>query len=332
MDIRLVDPADAPSMRRFHEIGWRAEKEDGRPWNAFWTLSEMTAVMSEPTDDARLDGVALFEGDRMVAGGVVHLSLLGNVDKAWLFPAVEPELRGRGLGSALLQGLVDHAREHGRTEMLGGTSIPFAERESSSVLRFAEKHGFRVANSEVCRSLPLPVDEGLLAQIRAESEPFHDGYSIETYVDELPDRYLESYAHLRNQLALDAPTGELEFEEEHTSPDTERQKLERNKRSGRTTYLSLAVKDDEAVAHSDLVVPPEGTQAMQMGTLVQRDHRGHRLGAAVKVANLAALQRDRPDLAEVHTQNAETNQHMVSINERLGFAPVGWFPEFLREL
>ena len=28
-------------MRRFHEIGWRAEKEDGRPWNTFWTYEEL---------------------------------------------------------------------------------------------------------------------------------------------------------------------------------------------------------------------------------------------------------------------------------------------------
>jgi GNAT superfamily N-acetyltransferase len=332
MDIRLVDPADDASMRRFHEIGWRAEKEDGRPWNAFWTLEEMAAVMREPTEDQRLDGLAVFEGDRMVAGGVVHLSLLDNLEKAWMFPAVEPELRRRGLGSALLDGLIAHAREQGRSQLLGGTSIPFADRESSGVLRFAEKHGFRVANTEICRALRLPVADALLARIREESAPHHQAYSIETFVDDIPAFYLESYCHLRNQLGLDAPTGELEFEEERTTPETERQKLERNKRAGRTTFMALAVKDGEAVAYSDLCVPPSGRQAVQMGTLVRRDHRGHRLGAALKVANLEALQRERPDMTEVHTQNAETNGYMVSINERLGFEPVGVFPEFLRDL
>jgi GNAT superfamily N-acetyltransferase len=332
MDIRLMDPADARSMRRFHEIGWRAEKEDGRPWNAFWTLEEMSAVMREPTEDQRLDGLCAYEGDRMVAGGVVQLSLLDNLDKAWMFPAVEPQLRGRGLGSALLDALIGHARDNGRTQMLGGTSIPFTDRETSGVLRFAERHGFHVANTEICRALPLPVDAELLEEIREESAAYHQGYTIETFVDGVPERYLESYCHLRNQLGVDAPTGELDFEEERTTPETERQKLERNKRSGRTTYISLAVIDGEAVAHSDLIVPPSGQQVMQMGTLVRRDHRGHRLGAAVKVANLEGLQRDRPDVVEVYTQNAETNAFMVSINERLGFEPVGWFPEFLRDL
>jgi hypothetical protein len=69
-----------------------------------------------------------------------------------------------------------------------------------------------------------------------------------------------------------------------------------------------------------------------MGTLVRRDHRGHRLGSAVKVANLEALQRDRPDVTTVETQNAEQNPWMVSINERLGFEPVAVCPELVRRL
>jgi len=332
MDIRLLDRADDAQMRRFHEIGWRAEKEDGRPWNAFWTLGEMSAVMREPTEDQRLDGVCIFEGDEMVAGGVLGLSLLDNLDKAWMFPAVEPERRGRGLGSVLLEGLVDRAREAGRTQMLSGTSVPFTERGTSGVLRFADRHGFRLANTEIYRILRLPMRAGVLEEVRRESTPYHEDYTVESYVDELPEQYLASYCHLRNQLALDAPTGEVQFEAEQATPEIERQKLERNKRSGRTTYVSLAVKDGEAVAHTDLYVPPSGTQAMQMGTLVRRDHRGHRLGAAVKVANLEALQRDCPEINEVHTQNAETNAWMVRINERLGFEPVAVCPEFMRDV
>ena len=71
---------------------------------------------------------------------------------------------------------------------------------------------------------------------------------------------------------------------------------------------------------------------MQWATLVHREHRGHRLGAAVKVANLRRLQRDRPDITEVVTQNAEVNEQMIGINARLGFEPVALVPEFVRRL
>ena len=65
---------------------------------------------------------------------------------------------------------------------------------------------------------------------------------------------------------------------------------------GRTTFITLALRDGEAVAHSDLYVLADETVAHQMDTLVRRDHRGHRLGTAVKVTNLAALTRARPDV------------------------------------
>ncbi len=332
MEIRQLDVHDDAALRRFHEIGWRAEKEDGRPWNAFWTLEEMGPVLREPTDDHRLDPVCLFDGDEMVAAGVVGMSLLDNVDKAWMFPAVEPERRGNGLGGRLLEGLIDHARAQGRTLALSGTAVPFAERDTSGVLKFAERHGFHLANTEIVRVLPLPVADELLDELERETAPHHRDYVLETYVDELPERHLAAYSHLRNQLGLDAPTGEVDWEEEQATPEIERQKLERSKRSGRRTFITLAVRDGEAVAHSDLFVPPGSTEVLQMGTLVRRDHRGHRLGTAVKIANLRALQQAFPEATEVKTQNAETNAWMVGINVRLGFEAVGVVPEFLREI
>jgi GNAT superfamily N-acetyltransferase len=332
MEIRALDPYDDAQMRRFHEITWRAEKDDGRPWNSFWTYPEMAGMLREPTDDQRMDCFCVYDGGRMVAGGFLQLSLLDNLDKAWVFPAVEPELRGRGLGSMLLDAMLERARDNARSQVTSMAAVPFEERYSSGLLRFADKHGFRLANTEIMRILRLPVRQGLLEEVRRESAPHHEGYEVSTFVDDIPEEYLRSYCYLRNQLALDAPTGEIDFEAEALTPETIRQRFERNKRSGRTTYLSLAIRDGEAVAHSDLSVPPTGTESHQLGTLVRRDHRGHRLGAAVKVANLEALQRDRPDITEVHTQNAETNGWMVSINERLGFEPVAVCPEFLREL
>lgn len=87
------------------------------------------------------------------------------------------------------------------------------------------------------------------------------------------------------------------------------------------------------MAHSDLLVPAgDRPKVYQWGTLVRRDHRGHHLGAAVKLANLLALQERFPDRTEIHTTNAENNAAMVGINERLGFRVVEICPEFMLEL
>ena len=77
------------------------------------------------------------------------------------------------------------------------------------------------------------------------------------------------------------------------------------------------------VAYSNFGVNTEGSpRAYQWGTLVRTAHRGHRLGLAVKVANLRQLQQARPDLGQVVTWNAEVNTHMIGVNEEMGFVPV----------
>ncbi len=70
----------------------------------------------------------------------------------------------------------------------------------------------------------------------------------------------------------------------------------------------------------------------QWGTLVHPDHRGHRLGMATKVANLAWVQREAPGRERVYTMNAEVNQQMVGINEALGFRPVERHVSLLKRL
>ena len=76
------------------------------------------------------------------------------------------------------------------------------------------------------------------------------------------------------------------------------------------------------VAYSDLAwTRHDPENAFQWDTLVLREHRGHRLGALVKVAKLERLLAEAPDARRVHTWNADENTHMVAINAAMGFAP-----------
>ena len=76
----------------------------------------------------------------------------------------------------------------------------------------------------------------------------------------------------------------------------------------------------------------ESERAYQWGTLVRPDHRGHRLGLAVKVANVRLLQETQPQITTVVTFNADVNAPMVAVNERLGFRPVQWMGEVQKRL
>ena len=51
----------------------------------------------------------------------------------------------------------------------------------------------------------------------------------------------------------------------------------------------------------------------------------------MKVANLQELQRSHPERRIVVTDNADTNRHMVSINEALGFEIVEFADVVKRE-
>ena len=85
-----------------------------------------------------------------------------------------------------------------------------------------------------------------------------------------------------------------------------------------------AVKDGRLVAFTDLQVPlAQPERAHQGGTLVLREHRGHRLGALVKAAVLRELAATLPEVRRISTYNSDTNTPMVAVNEALGFRPAG---------
>jgi GNAT superfamily N-acetyltransferase len=209
-------------------------------------------------------------------------------------------------------------------------NLAFADRDSHPYRRFAEKRGFALANVEVRRILDLPVDDTVLQAWIDDSAPHHRDYRIETYADDVPDELLPSLVHVVNQLALDAPTGDLEFEAEAMTVEGFKDRRDKIKEMGRTVYETVAIAPDgDVVAHSTLSVSADDPDlCFQWGTLVRRDHRGHRLGMALKAANLRAMQRAHPEQKRIVTTNSEVNAPMVAINEEMGFKPVELLAEF----
>jgi GNAT superfamily N-acetyltransferase len=328
---RPVDLSAPDEFRRCYSILREAELFE-RPDAPMWSERELFVMFSHDDPSETMTAYGAFDGDTMVGAGLTALPLLDNVDKAFLHVAVAPALRRRGIGSTMVETLVETSREAGRTVMLAESWLPPKQRDSHPYRSFAEKNGFELANIEIRRVLRLPVPTEQLQAWAAEAAPYHRDYTIATYVDDIPDELVESYVHVRNQLALDAPTGDIDLEAEALTPEAYRERQAIAKEQGRTTYHALAIdRSGQTVAYTSMGVPSdEPVYIHQWGTLVRRDHRGHRLGMAVKVANLAAVQAACPDRAFVNTQNAETNGPMVAINERLGFRPVDELAEFQR--
>lgn len=336
MDIRPIDLDDDAQVHAFYLVMRDAELADN-PDRPMWTEQVMIGHFREPTEDERVEVWGAFEGEAtgatLLGGSMIFLPQLDNLDKVYTGVFVAPQHERQGVGGELVEHLVARAAAHGRTNVLLESTYGFDERDDHGYRRFAERHGFASASTEVSRKLTLPVpDERLQAWID-ESAPHHPDYRIETY-DDIPEDLLPSVCYVLNQLALDAPTGDLDFEAEQITPEIRRESDARNRRRGMTRIETVAVDaSGQAVAVSTIgVISDEESKAHQWATIVHRDHRGHRLGLAIKAANLREVQRRFPDRTAIYTSNHEDNANMVAINEKMGFRPVELMVEFQRSL
>jgi hypothetical protein len=215
--------------------------------------------------------------------------------------------------------------EHGRTRLDAITDWPYdgaPDGAGAPGVEFGRVHGYAFGLGDVQRELQLPADDDALAALAAEAAPHHADYELRSWSGPIPEDLVESYLALSATLATEAPTGELEREAGSVDVDAHRSAERVLAEQQRVPWHTVALdREGVVVAYSDLVVPGTDPRWIyQWGTLVARAHRGHRLGVAVKVANLRAFQAAHPeDRRRIITWNAEVNDHMIAVNELMGF-------------
>jgi GNAT superfamily N-acetyltransferase len=329
MEILPVNLLDDLEVERFHEVTERAEAFE-RPFHSGWSLEATKLELRRQDPTERGEAWLAYEGETVVGSASAWFPLMDNLTKCWGALGVDPDHRRQGVGSALVAAIVARMRQEGRSILVVESAYPVESRLDHPYRRFAQARGFTVSIDEIARVLPLPVDPGLLQTLATEASPHHTAYRIESFVDDLPPELLASYCALSNQLAVDAPTGDVDYEADSMSPQVWLERVAREKEIGRARFTTVAIDDTgTVVAYSDLILPPEPSpDVWQWGTLVHREHRGHRLGMAVKVRNLQRLAAADTGRVRVLTSNAETNSHMVDINVRIGFEAVEVCPMF----
>lgn len=336
-----VDPFDDAVFAAWHHVYAAAETHDLGELATPWQLAEVRAMMQDPGSGSWMGAWAGVLGDGpdagVVAAGWMRTPLLDNLDRAELTVHVLPEHRRRGHGSALLAHLEQVARDRGRTILGTEVAYPYAAGPSGAGVpgvEMARARGYAFGLGDVQRLLRLPVAGDVLDRLAADAAPHHAAYTLRSWTGPVPDELLVGWAELTSSLMTEAPTGELDLEPETADPQVVREAEELLERQGRTRYSTVALDaDGTPVAYSDLVTTVhEPGRCYQWGTLVRRADRGHRLGVAAKVANLRRLQELRPDITHVLTYNAEVNDHMIAVNELLGFEPTARLGEFQKVL
>jgi GNAT superfamily N-acetyltransferase len=333
VEITRVDPDDNAAVEALNRIDIAADSYDN-PYPTPSTVDEVREQLRNTDSNFHVESYLGLEEGRPAAAGGFFLPITDNVDKAWLDASVEPALRNRGFGSAMLDFLIEAVNKQGRTTVTTGVTYPFDADESHPYRRFATKHGFLFSQSDVHRVLALPANFALLRRLATEAAPHHRDYSFAEYAGMPPAEILEDYCVLLNQILTDAPTGELPLEEGRIGPAGLADRFTSLRDQGRTVYTTVAFDGAGVpVAHNQLIVPEhDPAKIFNWDTMVLRDHRGHRLGMATKARNLLTVAQLYPDRTSVHTWNAESNTHMIAVNDAMGFVPVSYLGEYYRRL
>lgn len=309
---------------------------------ATWTLPELESSFAVERKALRQLALAGVADGEVVAMAWLELPQLDNLHRLECELHVRPDRRGRGHGSAMLAVVESLARTEGRSVIgaeinwpaAAGVAGGQAATAASPGVAFAWKRGFDLVLDDVRRDLLLPVAAPLLDELAREAAAHHGGYELRSWVGPLPEDLVAEWAALDASLDTEAPTGALDVEERVTDVAAVREREALVEAQARSSVHTVALAPDgRLAAYSEIVVPGhDPTRSYQDGTLVTRAHRGHRLGLAVKVANLRLLQARFPEVRRVITWNADSNTHMIAVNERLGFVVVGRSGEFQKRL
>lgn len=261
-----------------------------------------------------------YDSDQMVGWSAVHLSEWDNPRVAGIELEVHPEHRGRGVEKALVDEAEEVARAAGRTLLLAEAWL------DSDAERFWAARGWPVASRAAQRRiLTADLDRDNIAGLRAEAEAASGGYDLVVQPIPAPDDLVPQLLALHLSMN-DAPIDDLDIDDEQWPPQRHRgwEQAMAARRYRVHQLLARRRSDGELGGFTQLLVDGDRPHlGIQEDTGVIAGHRGHRLGLRLKTAMLERLAELEPQITLIDTWNAESNRHMLAVNDALGCVVVG---------
>ncbi len=310
---------------------WHAIDEVAVPFDHPGLVADpLQEVVARLPDDLPSQKVALYLAlaeEEVVAVGLTELPMVDNLHFASIGVVVPPRLRRRGYGRQMFEYLREKCRAADRSVLASQVGAPLGG--TSAGESFARALGARCVLEELRGELKLTtIDRNVLDGLEGQARAHSTGYEVVQWIDHAPDDVVEDAARLAGRLVTDAPMGELSLEAEHWDAarmrESERETIDRGRIRAATGARHIG--SGRLVASTEIAVPRSQPQiGYQWGTLVDPEHRGHRLGLLIKIANLRLLEHELAGVEAVETWTATVNTHMVAINKAIGFRSVERF-------
>ncbi|MDN3444469.1 GNAT family N-acetyltransferase [Microbacterium sp. APC 3901] len=261
---------------------------------------------------------------------------------------LHPRVWGRGIGTAILPHVEAFARLHDRMVIQNWTEQPasegprleartgFGSVPDDHVARFLIRHGFSL--EQVYRVSRLEVNAETVRraeELRDDARASSQDYRVIRWMLPTPAEHVDGYAWLKSRMSTDAPSADLETDEEVWDAERLIESERRVAEMGQIIQVTVAqhVATGELAAFTELRIGPDPSATThQHDTLVLKEHRGHRLGQLVKCDALLSWTGVAPGSRDVITYNAEENRPMLSINEAMGFTAIAYEGAWKKEL
>ncbi len=319
-------PDDVEHVRAAMDLFNAAAAVDA-PWEHPWIEPRFDTFLRRGGDgEAPASYVARVDG-RPVAASCLFTSERDNTHLAWVWLVVHPGCRRRGYGTALFERMMEEARSAGRTSL--GSDGWESERTSA----FARHVGLERKSQAIMRRQHLvELDRGEIQRLYGDAAAAAADYELVRIFGGTPPEMVEDMVELVAAIN-DAPTDDLDIEDEVFSPERLAAYEESAMARGSRLYRLVARhRTTRALAGHTVIAVEEQRPAIadQHDTAVAEAHRGHRLGLLLKAGMLLWLAEAEPQVETVDTWNAESNDHMIGVNEALGYRVMGRELQFQR--
>ena len=269
-----------------------------------------------PADNPRLRRIAETAVGQVVGYGECQRPFWSDQLNTYaIFIAVDPEWQRKGIGQALFTAVAPFAAEQNATKLRTD-----CKEDDPGAIRFLEKSGFTQIGIRFEAALDIPAFNDLPFRI-AEDQATIAGYEIITLADA---RQTDPDADLHLYEVFAATIVDVPFPgEDRAKPNYDNfraQLLDAPNADPKAIFI--ARQGERMVGMTSLELLPNAIAITGM-TGVLREHRGHNLAMAMKLASFRYLKAH--GFTEARTHNDTANPPILALNKKLGYRPLpGW--------